>query len=242
MLCEMFFLFAQTFIKTKMLLFVKKLLIACLFVFLPLLLFSQTKDTIIDSHYTWQELQTKFISYYKDSSANGLTGYQKQAAIRWINEKLSLVNIVYVGFDNRMHSGQLVCNKAVANDVKEIFTELLQLRFPVYQCKPISDFGFTDIRSMQANNTSCFDYRQKTGSRSLSKHSYGLAIDINPIENPYKKGEEILPYNNNESIVTGRLRVTEETGRKVINIFSKHGWVWGGSWHSLKDYMHFEKR
>ena len=221
---------------------IRSQLIACLFLISPFIVFAQKADTIVDSHYTWAELQKKFIDYYTDSVGDKLPSYQKQNAILWVHEKLSLVNVVYVGYDNRIHAGQIVCHQAIANDIKQIFSELLLLRFPIYQCKPISDFGFTDINSMQANNTNGFDYRLKTDSRAISKHSYGLAIDMNPVENPYKKGGQILPYNTDESKATGRIRMTEETGRKVISIFRRHGWGWGGNWRSLKDYMHFEKQ
>ena len=116
------------------------------------------------------------------------------------------------------------------------------MKFPILQCKPISNFDFSDVKSMQANNTTCFDFRSKTGSQDLSKHAYGLAIDINPVQNPYKKNKDILPANANEEMLTGRIRMTEEQGNKVIGIFKKYGWTWGGNWHSLQDYMHFEKR
>ena len=218
------------------------LVIFTLLITLPATAFSQATDTIVDSHYTWAELQKKLISYYRDSGGIRLTAYQKQQAIQLISMQLSLVNVAYIGYDNRIHAGQIICHRTVVSEVQEIFSDLLQMRFPIYQCKPISGFGFSDIISMQANNSNGFDYRLKTGSVTISKHSYGLAIDFNPLQNPYKKGTRTLPENNNENIVTGRIRITEEQGQKVIRIFRKHGWLWGGSWRSLKDYMHFEKR
>lgn len=221
---------------------VKQKLLICLFIFPPSLLFSKPQDTVVDSHYTWAELQQKLVAYYGDEEKSKLSGYQKEKVVQWITTKLSLVNVVYIGYDNRIHAGQVVCDRSVAGEITQIFGGLLQMRFPVYQCKPVSEFDFTDKASMQANNTSGFDFRLKTGSRAMSKHAYGLAIDINPLQNPYQKGAEILPYNNNETISTGRVRITEEQGRKVISIFRKQGWIWGGSWRSLKDYMHFEKR
>ena len=208
----------------------------------PLSLFSQTKDTIIDSQFSWAELQIKLRAHYFDSSNNKFSKREKQSIGELINTGLTLVNVVYIGFDKQVHKGQLICDQSVADNIRQIFFGLLQMRFPIRQCKPINEFGYSDIKSMQADNTTCFDFRLKTGSRQLSKHAYGLAIDINPVENPYKKNNEILPANSNENALTGRIRITEEQGKKVIAIFKRCGWMWGGSWLSLQDYMHFEKR
>ena len=111
----------------------------------------------------------------------------------------------------------------------------------------IDDYDGDDERSMQANNTSCFNFRAIAGSTKLSKHSKGLAIDINPLYNPCVKQRK-----------DGRTLVQPSTGRKYANrnkrwpymivkddlcyrLFIEHGFKWGGSWRTTKDYQHFER-
>ncbi len=222
-----------------------RIILLMLFFISATTLFSQSKDiikdTIVDSRFSWTELQNKLRAHYFDLSENDFTKREKQSIGQLIDTRLTLITVAYVGFDKQIHKGQIICNQSVANDIKQIFSELLKIRFPIFQCKPISGFHFDDKESMQANNTTCFDFRFKTGSRQLSRHAYGLAIDINPVQNPYKKNNEILPANYDEKTSQGIIRISEETGKKVILILKKYGWVWGGNWRSLKDYMHFEK-
>ena len=143
--------------------------------------------------------------------------------------------------------GELVCNKMIANDLKEIFQELYRNKYPIERMQLIDDYDGDDERSMQANNTSCFNFRAIAGSTKLSKHSQGLAIGINPLYNPCVKQRK-----------DGRTFVQPSTGRKYANrnkrwpymivkddlcyrLFIEHGFKWGGSWRTTKDYQHFER-
>ncbi len=154
-----------------------------------------------------------------------------------IESKLTLISVEYFSFDNRIHRGQLLVNKLVANSVKEIFNKLLNLHFPIAKVIPISKFNWNDEKSMQENNTSAFNYRKIKGTSRLSKHSYGLAIDINPLLNPYVKENSVEPegatYNPN---IPGTITNKSE----IVKIFKSFGWHWGGDWHTVKDYQHFE--
>ncbi len=219
----------------------RKVIMLVLLFLLTIASFAQRNDTIIDSRHNWTYFQNKFKAQYSDSSKYNFTDTEKRRIESLLTQRLALVDVVYMGYDSKIHAGQIICNKAIASDVKKIFTELLQLSFPIYQCKPISEFDFNDLASMQANNTTGFDFRLKTSKNGLSNHSYGFAIDLNPLQNPYQRRGITLPLNRNENIVTGRIRNTEETGKKVIAIFRKYGWTWGGNWRSLKDFMHFQK-
>ena len=96
----------------------------------------------------------------------------------------------------------------------------------------------SDDQSMLADNTSAFNYRTATGSKHLSMHAYGFAIDINPAQNPYIKGNIVLP--------PGAVYDTAKPGTlgansPIVKTFKRLGWTWGGDWKSLKDYQHFEK-
>lgn len=189
-------------------------------------------DTIYDSTFKWEKLKDVFAHHYSNKNLNG---FEK------ILEKQTLLNVVYVGYDQKIHKGQLVCNQSVADELKSIFTELYQLKFPINSIKPISEFDFDDTRSMELNNTTCFDYRLKTRKNGLSKHAYGTAIDINPQQNPFVHHQKTLPENHNPELKTGTISFNDSIGKKVIAVFKAHGWKWGGNWANSKDYMHFEK-
>ena len=96
---------------------------------------------------------------------------------------------------------------------------------------------------MAANNTSAFNYRQISGSSGkLSLHAYGVAVDINPRQNPYVRGKTVLPAAGSEFLDRRRLQPGMiQAGDVVYQAFVKRGWRWGGDWTSLKDYQHFEK-
>ncbi len=160
---------------------------------------------------------------------------------------LRYLRVLHYDAEGKVHEGELVCNKMIAQDLIEIFRELYKAHYPIARMQLIDDFGADDEESMQANNTSCFCFRQISGSRKLSKHAQGLAIDINPLFNPYVRQQR-----------GGRTVVQPKTARRWANrkatspykiekgdlchrLFLAHGFSWGGAWRSLKDYQHFEK-
>ena len=155
---------------------------------------------------------------------------------------LRYLRLSYVDFDGQEQVGELVCNKAIAEDLVSIFQALYEARYPIRSIRLIDDFGGDDEASMAADNTSCFNYRRKTGMRELSKHALGLAIDINPFENPYVRTARVLPAG--ASAFADR---TKDFPHKIdkddlcYKLFRARGFSWGGSWRSVQDYQHFEK-
>ncbi len=123
-------------------------------------------------------------------------------------------------------------------DMEELFRFMLAERFPLSSVLPIACFGWNDERSMVANNTSGFNYRMIAGTKRLSNHASGRAIDINPLLNPFIRGEIIQPA----GAIYDPLRPGTLTATSPVTRFLKdRGWIWGGDWESLKDYQHFEK-
>jgi peptidoglycan L-alanyl-D-glutamate endopeptidase CwlK len=125
-----------------------------------------------------------------------------------------------------------------------VFALALQEHFPIYSVIPVSDKRFRkdgrwdDELSMEANNTSAFNYREITGGGRLSNHAYGRAIDINTFQNPYIKNGIVLPHGAKyDPSVAGTLTADHP----IVRAFLQLGWVWGGNWTSPKDYQHFEK-
>lgn len=156
-----------------------------------------------------------------------------------ILENLRLVDVYYYGFDEKIHKGQLIVHKDVVLDVIEIFELIRESRFPIGKVIPISKYGWSDEKSMRDNNTSAFNYRFISGSRVISNHAAGLAIDINPALNPYIKNGNSLP----ENCIYDTTKVgTISASSELVKEFKQRGWEWGGDWKSLKDYQHFEKK
>lgn len=156
---------------------------------------------------------------------------------------LSYVQLTYYGFDGKAHNGVLIVNRKLARQIVAIFRKLYQQRFPIARMQPVYVFHGNDERSMQANNTSAFNCRFKTGSQTrFSWHAYGRAIDINPMLNPYVKGNIVLPKNARTFINRRQnYRGLIKANGIVTKTFAHYGWRWGGSWRYRKDFQHFEK-
>lgn len=155
-----------------------------------------------------------------------------------IKKNLTLINVLYFGFDEKIHKGQLVIHKKLSAELKEIFDELFAKRFPIAKVIPIVKYNWDDETSMRDNNSSAFNYRFISGTERLSNHSYGTAIDINPFQNPYIVGKKIMPKGSEYDKKAKGTILAESV---VVKIFKERGWEWGGDWKTRKDYQHFEK-
>jgi len=156
---------------------------------------------------------------------------------------LAYVRLSYYGYDGTAHEGELVVHKELASEVLTIFKALFDRRFPIEKMKVIDDYQGDDDASMADNNTSAFNCRFVAGKPDVySMHSRGRAIDINPRTNPMVADGGIFPPAGAEFVdrtkrVPGLLR----SGERAVREFTRRGWVWGGTWASMKDYQHFEK-
>lgn len=154
-----------------------------------------------------------------------------------IRESLVVTTVSYKCFEGKVRKGQLVVHTDVAEEVQEIFRKLLDARFPIAQIIPLHVYGWDDNASMAANNTSAFNYRVIFGTDRLSNHSYGRAIDLNPVQNPYtQRGGAVVPSGARYD-PTQPGTVTAD----IASLFKSYGWQWGGDWQERKDWQHFEK-
>src|SRR5437868_7556799 len=160
-----------------------------------------------------------------------------------IRKRQRLITVKYYSTDGQVHQGQLVIDADLVGDVKQVFALALRERFPIYSVIPISDRRFRrenrwdDELSMEANNTSAFNYREVTGGGRLSNHAYGRALDINTFLNPYLKGDLTLPHG---ATYDPKIAGTFTADSPIVREFLRLGWTWGGNWTSPKDYQHFE--
>ncbi len=152
---------------------------------------------------------------------------------------LCYLRIDHVNFAGEWSEGEIIVHKNIAAKVQSIFTQLFEQGYPIQSMRLIDDFDADDHRSMAANNTSAFCMRPITGGVRWSEHSYGTAIDLNPLYNPYVKGATVLPPEGAEwADRTKRHRATITDA--VVKIFTDQGFEWGGDFEGRKDYHHFE--
>lgn len=162
-------------------------------------------------------------------------------------DDLRYVHIKHYDFDGNLAEGELICNESIAQDLVEIFYELYRNEYQLERVLLIDEYDGDDTASMADNNTSCFNYRVVEGSTSLSKHALGVAIDINPLYNPYityeKDGsEKISPAASvNYADRSSSFPYKIDENDLCYKLFTEHGFTWGGHWNSCKDYQHFQK-
>lgn len=166
------------------------------------------------------------------------------------NSDIAISDLVYIpllhyGFDRHVHEGEIICNKLISDRMISVFKVLYNKRYQIESIRLIDDFNGSDEDSMRANNTSAFNYREITNGGRLSYHALGLAIDINPLYNPYVKDIEgkriILPSESFQYVDRAKRfphKITHNDSSYLS--FREYGFSWGGDWESLKDYQHFE--
>ncbi len=161
---------------------------------------------------------------------------------------LRYLRLTYHDFDGEDQVGELIVHKDIANEMVTMMQEVYNLGYPIRQMRLISEFKGNDWQSIEADNTSAFNCRRATGSKKWSKHAYGKAIDINPLENPYisRKGKI-----SHKASLKYRKRIHRDNSASdravllpadpVTRLFKAYGYRWGGDWHHTKDYQHFAK-
>jgi hypothetical protein len=157
-------------------------------------------------------------------------------------ERLRLVKFGFVGFDDKLDSGELVVMDAVADRVLEIFIALRGRRFPLTSAKLMNAYNGDDHASMDANNTSALNVRNVAGSNAISLHAYGLAIDLNPVQNPYvgRSQGTIRVSPKAGAAYLARKNLRPGMAETVVDLFADRGFlVWGGYWNNA-DYQHFQ--
>ena len=163
-------------------------------------------------------------------------------------DELRYVGLMYVDFNGETQKGELICNKALAQDMVEIFYELYSNNYQLESVKLVDEYGGDDTASMLANNTSCFNYRVVEGTTRLSNHAYGRAIDINPFYNPYitynKDGTTNVSPAGSEAYAdrSASFPYKIDENDLAYKLFKEHGFKWGGDWNNSKDYQHFERK
>ena len=158
-------------------------------------------------------------------------------------DDLAYVRLTFWGFDDQRHTGELLLNRSVADDVVGVFRTLYEEGFPFEELRITQRSELDAHPTGDGNNTESFVCRPSTGSTTTySQHAYGLAIDLDPFQNPYTKDDLVLPelassYLDRDDVRPGMIT----PDGVVVRAFEAIGWTWGGTWSSLKDYQHFSQ-
>lgn len=156
------------------------------------------------------------------------------------------VRVLHWDTDQQIHIGEMVCNKRIAKDLVDIFRQLYNAHYPIQRMVLPDEYDADDERQMRDNNTSCFCYRKVAGSKLLSKHALGLAVDLNSLYNPcvkhYKNGRVFIQPSTAAKYCDRKADFPYKIDHNdlAFKLFKQHGFTWGGDWKSTKDYQHFE--
>lgn len=162
--------------------------------------------------------------------------------------QLRYVKVLHRNATGRTQLGELVCHRDIAADLVSIFKTFYKANYPIERMVLIDNYNAADDPSMLANNTSCFNYRYIAGTKRLSNHSSGRAIDINPLYNPYvyhnAKGKLVVSPSKAKAYANRKASFPYKIDKNDLcyRTFIEHGFIWGGSWKHRIDYQHFEKR
>ncbi|MGH3772485.1 MAG: M15 family metallopeptidase [Pseudonocardiaceae bacterium] len=154
--------------------------------------------------------------------------------------QLRYLTMSFRGFDARAHTGEMLVNADVAQAVVGVFTRLFAAGFPIEEMRITPEAALNLTPTGDGNNTEAFVCHQAPGQTHWSAHAYGLAIDLNPFDNPYVKGDLVVPelassYLNRSWVRSGMAL----DGGPVVTAFESVGWTWGGRWPGPVDFMHF---
>lgn len=161
-------------------------------------------------------------------------------------EDLRHLRILHWDYDEKIHIGEMIVNRKIADIVITIFRQLYDAKYPIQRMVLPDVYDADDELQMRDNNTSCFCYRTIAGTKKLSKHSRGLAIDINTLYNPYCKVRSDGTRFVQPATATKYCDRSQDFPYKIdkrdlcYRLFTEAGFTWGGAWTSHKDYQHFE--
>ena len=155
--------------------------------------------------------------------------------------KLRYLEVGHRGFDGRDHVGELLVHRDAVPAMRTAFARLFRKRFPVRRMRLVDDYGASDYRSIEADNTSAFNCRTVAGTSRWSEHAYGRAIDVNPIENPYVAADGTTAHPASEPYLdrSRRRPGMARRGGVLVKAFARAGWAWGGTWRPARDFQHF---
>lgn len=175
-----------------------------------------------------------------DSAVSLAEALEGSVAPPEVLERMTIVDVEYYSSDSLLHRGQIVVDRDLEEEVREIFDFVRECRYPVEMVVPVRcDLPGGNTSMADWNNTYSFHYRTMTAGRKPSVHSFGRAIDFNPFDNPYiGRDGTVVPAGARYDTLSPRTLTAQSP---LVRKMTALGWDWGGTWQTVKDYMHFEK-
>ena len=191
----------------------------------------------MDQNFFISEIDEKIFSRIRDKS------YKKNCTVP--PEDLRYLKVLHKNLNGETLIGEIICNVHIAEKLLDIFKKLYERNYPIEKIRLVDEYNADDELSMRDNNSSCFNFRFISHTEIISKHGLGLAVDINPLYNPYVKtvgGKKIIEPAIAENYVDRKKNFLYKITREDLccKIFIEHGFEWGGNWTHCKDYQHFE--
>ncbi|MBR2214724.1 MAG: M15 family metallopeptidase [Selenomonadaceae bacterium] len=190
-------------------------------------------------------LEQAYVSSITDEIFARIDGLSYKADCPLPLEDLRYLRFLHRDIHGSVLVGEMICHVCIVHDLIDIFKRLYQAGYPVEKIRLIDEYGADDEISMRDNNSSCFNFRFISHTRRISKHGLGLAVDVNPLYNPYVKtvaGRQVsepataAAYCERQRDFPYKL----QKGDLCYRLFTEHGFLWGGDWTDRKDYQHFE--
>ena len=158
---------------------------------------------------------------------------------------LRYIHVLHIDINNKIHEGEMICNKHIAETLLNIFKKLYEAKYPIERMVLIDEYDADDEKAMEDNNSSCFNFRFISHTTRVSKHGLGLAVDINTLYNPYIKvvGNETIiePITGKNYVDRNQTFIYKiEKNDLCYKLFIENGFEWGGDWEDRKDYQHFD--
>ena len=159
--------------------------------------------------------------------------------------ELRYIELLHKDLTGKILHGEMICNVRIAADVLDIFQKLFVASYPIEKVRLIDEYNADDELSMRDNNSSSFNFRYVSFTNRISLHGYGLAVDINPLYNPYIKtvdGKKIIAPDNSADFEDREknfpYKITADD--LCCRLFKEKNFLWGGDcWDDEKDYQHF---
>lgn len=222
----------------------KKLILAFAMFFLFAAAFSLGSEKILNT--MEEKLDSEFyVSYISDELFQKIKGksYSSECTVPLSN--LRYVHVLHWNFDGKESKGEIICNAKIAEKLVRIFRKLYSAHYEIEKIRLIDEYGADDEASMRDNNSSCFNFRFISHTKKISMHGAGLAIDINPLYNPYLKkvgGKNVIEPLTGAFYTDRTQNFPHKIDRSDLcyRLFISEGFEWGGDWSGVKDWQHFE--
>lgn len=192
------------------------------------------------------ELDSSFYeSEISDELFEKMQGKSFKADCTIPRSELRYLHLLHRTLSGTTLEGELICNVKISGILLEIFKELYKSNYPIEKIRLIDEYDADDEKSMSDNNSSCFNFRFISHTTTVSMHGKGLAVDINPLYNPYYKKvrgkPNIEPFGGAAYLDRSKkFPYKIDHSDLAFKLFTEAGFEWGGDWKNVKDYQHFE--